>query len=688
MALDLATSAIATAPRMACSGCGRPFTSKANYDAHVARCVVTTSMQTPAPSISTPRFGQRVTLDQQAQRHRLVEEARARLAAAAAPYEPVVLSEGSSTALADGQQPARDTVDGPSVRAVGTPLQRASAPRLPARTRESNGTPRKSEREPRVATRNPHPSKGKRRTDIAERIEFIARTAGQLKAKEQAAQLGVSYALVSKHRQELARAGRIQLRRRLSDHRGWTEAEEKFLRENVGRLSFAELAAHLHRSETACLIRVKRELDLDRHVRKANRGTLNGSDVARILGQDIHFVERQMIKWGLLRAKKHPWLRTNAGNGSRARSTFQWAIERDDLVDFLIDYPWQYDRTRIEDPFFRRVADEAWNRDPLYTTTEVAPIIGVKGQHNVSSFLANTAPKFIPRSKLIVRRKGNPAATRPRSFTGMACFIPKSTIDAIKASGWVNYRTIQDDPEKLTADRAATLLYGLAERPRYITRSVLYQRARRFFEAGAIATQAIKLGARRPWIVARPADVLALKDAFFSRTTTSMRLTAARRAMIERHQPELLADPRALALALTTGQVPFVEWRREEMLAAQQLRWAATKKWALVTKHVRRLLEHIGPKTKLAGSKRIRTYHVRACSPGLVQFPLAEARRRGLEMCEHCEFEVKSGARRRGRLVELPTCSSCGITYQRGRGRPPKVPTCPTCKAHPTKRAA
>src|SRR6185503_20758442 len=125
---------------------------------------------------------------------------------------------------------------------------------------------------------------------------------------------------------------------------------------------------------------------------------------------------------------------------------------------------------------------------------------------------------------------------------------------------WVNYRTILDDPEKLTADRAAELLYGLPERPRYLTKSTLTNRARRFYALGAITTQTIKIGARRPWVVARPADVLALKDAFFARTTVS-RLTATRRAMIERHQPELLKDPRALALAIATGSVPFTEWK-------------------------------------------------------------------------------------------------------------------------------
>jgi hypothetical protein len=695
------TATIAQDGRHRCAGCGRPFTSKTLFDVHVSRCVVTSARPAPPPLEKKGRaFGQRVTLDQQAQRHRLVEEAKARLAAAVAPYETPALSEGSSTALADDAPSVRagrsegGEAPSASARSSSSGKRRQTTPKgrgatLPALAR-ATPPPTFVESAPPAAhptssTTPAVPSTRKPRPDLDELDAYLIRTHETHTAKQQAVDLGRTYSYVVARRMTLARRGRLDLKRAryAQELRDWTEAEETYLREHIGALSFEEMGRHLGRTAVSLIVHSKR-CGITRADRKANRDTLNAYDVGKILGQDpSQYVLREIIAWGLLRATRHPWLRANGRNGR----AMQWAIKREDLVDFLIDYPWQYDHTRITDPFFRRVADEAWNRDPLYTTTEVAPMLGVKGQHNVSSFLMNTAPKFIPRSKLIVRRKGNPKAFKPRSFTGMTCFIPKSTIDAIKASGWVNYRTVLEDPEKLTAERAAQLLYGLPERPRYLTKSVLMHRARRFYALGAIATQTIKIGARHPWVVARPADVLALKDAFFARTTVS-RLTATRRAMIGRHAPELLKDARALALAIATGSVPFAEWRYQEIRAAQELRWAQTKKWALVTRHVRRMLEHIGRKTKLGGSTRIRIYHSRACSPGLVQFPLEEARRRGLVLCEFCAFEAKSGARRRGRLVELPTCSSCGITYKRGRGRPPKVPTCPGCKSRPARRAA
>lgn len=476
------------------------------------------------------------------------------------------------------------------------------------------------------------------------------------------------------------------IRHRLSDHREWTEAEDSFLRENVGRLSFEELGAKLNRSAIACTVRVKRELRLDRAVRKANRDTLNASDVARILGQDIHFVERQLIAWGLLRAKKHEWLGTNG--------TMQWAIRREDLLDFLLDYPWQYDRERITDPFFRRAADEAWNRDPLYTTPQVARILGFTGNagetgHAVSSFLKNTASKFVPRSKLLVRRRGNPRNVgNSSSESGMQTFIPRSTLLAIKASGWFNYKTLLQDPNWWTVERAAKELQEDPECPPYVRPAMLRERLRRMYQGGAIPTRKVQLGARKPWMLAGPDDVRRLLPALFARDTVVLRLTPARRRLLERHDPGLLADPRALALALATGDLAhqFRLWYDEERQAQRELAILKAKRHAFVTRHLARTLETLGPRTKYRRNRRVATYHLLRHVEQLVAIPLREAKAHALYLCGYCEF-TKQRRRRPEPTPFLLVCVDCTQRFPRGRGRPARVPRCTSCRGH-DRRAA
>lgn len=624
-----------------------------------------------------------------AQRLALVAAARARLAAekeaaltGAAPtdWRPVAAApvragvRASVNEAGRPEQGSRTSVGVHTDRPARAGVLRNADPSTPARTTSRRGRGRPAE--------------------IQERVEFIARTHGQLSVAQQAEQLGISTALVSKHRQELSRAGRIEIRHRLSDHREWTDAEDTFLRENVGRLSFEELGARLNRSATACTVRVKRDLRLDRTVRKANRGTLNARDVAGILGVDQKGVTHTLIHWGLLKATRHPWLQTNAGGGDHAGVTHQWLVRREDLLDFLLDYPWQYDRERITDPFFRRAADEAWNRDPLYTTPQVARILGFAGTsgetgHAVSSFLRQTAPKFVPRSKLVIRRRGNPRNLGRASQT----FIPRSTLLAIKASGWVNYKTLLADPHWWTVERAAKQLLEDPECPPYVRPAMLRERLRRMYQSGAIATRKVEIGARAPWMLAKPEDVRRLLPALFARDTVVLRLTAERRRLLERHDPGLLADPRALALALADGglQRQFYQWRdeeRQERQARRELAVLRAKKVAFVTRHVARVLETLNPKTKYRAPRRIAIYHLLRHAEQLVAIPLREAKAHALHLCGWCEFTRMERRRRAPKTPFLLTCVECGTRWARRRGRPMRQPRCSSCRSSEKRRAA
>lgn len=622
-------------------------------------------------------------------RKQLVDAARARLAMDPLPALSVLSSPVPQSSRDRNPASSRD-LDASTVRADGTRREArangATHTRAPSAHESARATRGGSSRQRKSASlqledagSSPAPRSG-RKYDRDRVDAFIRETNARLTVKEQAAALGVPYGFVVYRRMALVRAGAIAFTDRRY-HRHWTAEEDRYLQERVGAEPFEAIAKHLDRSVTSVIVRCKRA-GISRRERKANRETLNASDVARILGQDYHFVARQLIAWGLLKATRHPWLTSAEGP--------QWAIRREDLVDFLLDYPWQYDRERITDPFFRRAADEAWSRDPLYTTQQVSRILGFGGKagdtgHAVSSFLKNTAPKILPKGTLVVRRRGDPRATWSRSFAGMQCFIPRSTLRAIQASGWRNYRAVAADPNAWTVEHAVKALWAHAERPPYLRRGVLANRVRRFYQTGAIPAKTVQVGAGRRWLLAAPDAVLALRSALFARDASVLRLTPTRRALIERHDPRWLADPAELARGLADGRLAelFRIWWSQETRAAQELRHVGTKQWALITRHVARTLELLGPKTKFAGPKRTAIYHLGACQRRLVAVPLAEARRRGLRCCGWCQFQREHPTMRqaaRGRRPVLVTCVACRTDFPRGTGRPPREPRCPGCR--------
>ena len=506
--------------------------------------------------------------------------------------------------------------------------------------------------------------------------------------EDQAKALGMGIANVSAYRQRLADRGLIEIKR-LGPRHDWTEADDQVLRDRIGTVPHEQLAAELGTNLQGLLLRSKRLGISRRAARKVNADHYNGYDVARILGVDIHFVTHQMARWGLLRIRKHDWLKANGGNGRTRRSTMQWTTTRQDVIDFLIDYPWQYDRERITDPFFRRAADEAWERDPLLTAKEVARILGFQGSsaesgHAVSSFLKHTAPKFVPRSKLVIRRRGNPRNVgRSTSESGMQTFIPRSTLLAIQASGWVNYKKVSADTEHPTVETAAKLLGEREDRPGYVTAAMLRERLRRFYKCGAIPTREIKLGARKPWMIARSMDdVLELLPALFARSNMSARITPHHRALIRRHEPELLKDQRALLLAQATGELTnrLLDYMDQERRAEREFRLGGRTRAVYVAPHVARTLDILGNRTRYVGRRHGAAYHLQRCVRNLIAIPLKEARRHALRLCAHCDAVAKERGRRRRIQPVLVACSGCGDAFARPVGRPAKQPRCARCK--------
>lgn len=498
-----------------------------------------------------------------------------------------------------------------------------------------------------------------------------------LTAKAQATRLGRPYAWVVSRRMALARAGRIDLDQR-AYQRPWTRAEEQYLREHIGREPIADIARALDRTPTAVMLHRKRARIA---TQRESTGGMNASEVARILGVDVHAVTHELIAWGLLAARRVPFIRS----GGHAT---MWLIEREALVDMLLDHPWQYDRTRIRDPFFRRVADQAWSRDPLLTSDEAAAELGLGAGHAFVHLVTKTLPRIMPPGALVIHRRGRPGL-RGRSLAGQPVLAPRSTIRAIKASGWVNYRALARDPDRLSAERAAALVRGLPDAPRWLGRAMAAERARRFYACGAIPTQEVRPSPGRRVLVARRADVLALKDAFFARASAVLRLTPRRRALIERHDPSWLARPRDLALALADGRLAtlLARWREAERDAAAALRATRTTRFALVSMHLLRTIALVGPRTRLRG--RTAVYHLFRHGGRLEQIPLATAKRHDLRPCPSCAHRSRADARRasaRPRPVSgrdratVITCAQCGTGFARPVGRPARVPRCRACR--------
>lgn len=183
-----------------------------------------------------------------------------------------------------------------------------------------------------------------------------------MKLKEMAAHVGVHWSRIQTQADRLITAGLLSRHER-AYQRPWTEEEDEYLAERWGRISDIKVAAHINRTITACQIRVKRHLGINRHTQFYTQ-----REVAHVFGIDEH-------KIGMLREAK-------LLDGKPAPFFFGlnrvWRFEEKQIEAFIRKYPWHYDRSRIEEgTYFRRIADNVQDADPWLTTQEFAELAGV-----------------------------------------------------------------------------------------------------------------------------------------------------------------------------------------------------------------------------------------------------------------------------------------------------------------------
>ncbi len=150
--------------------------------------------------------------------------------------------------------------------------------------------------------------------------------------------------------------------------RMWTEEEDDWLSDNWGLHPDEYVARHLHRSVVACTIRAKRVAGVSRKM-----AFWTARNVAELFGVDEHAITDRWIESGALKAEKS---HVRCGDGYRV-----WRIDEEAVQAFIRQYPYHYDRQRIEpNTVYRQLAERVWQTDPWLTVNEAAAELGVHPQ--------------------------------------------------------------------------------------------------------------------------------------------------------------------------------------------------------------------------------------------------------------------------------------------------------------------
>ena len=162
----------------------------------------------------------------------------------------------------------------------------------------------------------------------------------------------------------LARIGEENVTKGKLPH--WTEAEDRYLQENLGYIEEAEIARHLGRSLNSIHLRWSRDLHLPSPSKHPDFLTANR--IARLLGEDVHKISSWIAR-GLLQGKILP-------GGRRIRR-----VRKEIFLAWLTmpeNWIW-FDVRKCRDPRLRRqieAAQAAWG-DEWWNTNQVAEFHGV-----------------------------------------------------------------------------------------------------------------------------------------------------------------------------------------------------------------------------------------------------------------------------------------------------------------------
>lgn len=187
-----------------------------------------------------------------------------------------------------------------------------------------------------------HPFASARRFSSADDT-FILAHYGTHRLHWIAEQLGRSFPCLQQRTYALIRQGKLDPHTRFW-HRRWTPADDAELRGRLGWDSPRTIARVLHRTVEAVHIRAVR-LGLSQHPRWLT---------ARAVG-DLFRVDAKTVRIWI----DKDWLRAEQSEIRAGGHARKWRIEGDAIRDFIAQYPSYYERRRITDPYWRKLADEA-----------------------------------------------------------------------------------------------------------------------------------------------------------------------------------------------------------------------------------------------------------------------------------------------------------------------------------------
>jgi hypothetical protein len=154
----------------------------------------------------------------------------------------------------------------------------------------------------------------------------------------------------------------------------WTKQELEYLADHYGALPNDVLARRLNRTEAAIKVAVTRKF---RGLRRTG-AFYTARMLTLILGRKN---PRTVALW-----IKHGWLKATKGPPGAGRSKM-WNITENDIVALLKQQPWLADIKRMEEHYFRSIIRDEWNRDPWYSSKQVAPRLGMKSQQAVWRYI-------------------------------------------------------------------------------------------------------------------------------------------------------------------------------------------------------------------------------------------------------------------------------------------------------------
>lgn len=154
----------------------------------------------------------------------------------------------------------------------------------------------------------------------------------------------------------------------------WAEEELQYLADRYGVVSDEVIMKKLGRSRRAIIIAARRKLGGLR--RKDNFYTAR--ELAKILG----ICDAKTIVWW----RSKGWI-TGKRNSMRAGLSQVWHFSEGQVVRCLRRRPWLVDLQKMDEHYFRSVVKKEWERDPWFTSDEVASLLGIKSGDTIRRYI-------------------------------------------------------------------------------------------------------------------------------------------------------------------------------------------------------------------------------------------------------------------------------------------------------------